>query len=240
MKTPVNKQSLKHHFTYNWWKYLFVLIAGIFLVDLLFTVTTPKIPEDKRIDFYVYGYVNGDSLGEYMEEIRQHDLPDVEYTSCISLSVDDTYGAMQLTTYIAAQEGDLYLLPRDEFLSLSSAGAFLPLEDDEELMAVFNEAGINLRRGWRTDSDTGETHLYGIPLDFLPGLSQYCYAADGSCGSCRAKCFLHRSFPPRKRQLRNPWPKPRNDIPYNTAAPAKAGAAVFSFLFSASRNSTLC
>ena len=154
MKTPVNKQSLKHHFTYNWWKYLFVLIAGIFLVDLLFTVTTPKIPEDKRIDFYVYGYVNGDSLGEYMEEIRQHDLPDVEYTSCISLSVDDTYGAMQLTTYIAAQEGDLYLLPRDEFLSLSSAGAFLPLEDDEELMAVFNEAGINLRRGWRTDSDT--------------------------------------------------------------------------------------
>ena len=50
MKTTVNAGSLKNHFTYSWWKYILVLLAGTFLVNLLFTVTRPKIPEDKRID----------------------------------------------------------------------------------------------------------------------------------------------------------------------------------------------
>ena len=179
MKTPVNKETLKHHFTYNWWKYLFALIAGTFLVDLLFTVTTPKIPEDKRIDIYIYGYVNDVSLNEYLEEVRQRDLPEMESISCVSLSMDDTYGPMQLTTYIAAHEGDIYIMDRENFLAYASSGIFLPLEDDGELMAIFTEAGIDLRRGWRTESESGETHLYGIPVDFLPGLSQYCYTPDG-------------------------------------------------------------
>ena len=32
---------------------------------------------------------------------------------------------------------------------------------------------------WRRESETGETHLYGIPLDKLPGLTKYVYAQDG-------------------------------------------------------------
>ena len=40
-------------------------------------------------------------------------------------------------------------------------------------------SGASLKRGWRTDSENGETHLYGIPLDQLPGLGQYFYVEDG-------------------------------------------------------------
>ena len=152
MKTPLNAETLKHHFTYSWWKYVLALVAGIFLVNFLFTVTKPRIPEEKR---------------------------DMESMTCSILYVDETYGAMQLMTYVAAQEGDLYLLPRDEFLSYSASEAFLPLEDDEELMAIFNEAGIDLRRGWRTLSGSDETHLYGIPLDVLPGIYSLCYTENG-------------------------------------------------------------
>ena len=46
-----------------------------------------------------------------MEDVRQEDCPDMEsVTSSVSVP-DETYGPMQLMTYLAAQEGDLYLFP---------------------------------------------------------------------------------------------------------------------------------
>ena len=179
MKTPINAETLRHHLTYSWWKYVLVLIAGIFLVNLIFTVTTPRIPEDKRVDFYIYGLSDSESLNAYMEKIRSEEMPDMEIMTSLTMFPNDAYGPMQLMTYMSAQEGDVFLLTRDEFLSYASSGAFLPLEDDEELMGIFNEAGIDLRRGWRTLSDSDETHLYGIPADVLPGLNVLCYAENG-------------------------------------------------------------
>ena len=179
MKTPINAETLRHHFTYSWWKYVLVLIAGIFLVNLIFTVTAPRIPEDKRVDFYVYGLSDSESLNAYMEKIRSEEMPDMEIMTSLTMFPNDAYGPMQLMTYMSAQEGDVFLLTRDEFLSYASSGAFLPLEDDEELMGIFNEAGIDLRRGWRTLADSDETHLYGIPADMLPGLNALCYADNG-------------------------------------------------------------
>ena len=179
MKTPINAETLRHHFTYSWWKYILVLIGGIFLVNLIFTVTTPRIPEDKRVDFYIYGLSDSESLNAYMEKIRSEEMPDMEIMTSLTMFPNDAYGPMQLMTYMSAQEGDVFLLTRDEFLSYASSGAFLPLEDDEELMGIFNEAGIDLRRGWRTLADSDETHLYGIPADMLPGLNALCYADNG-------------------------------------------------------------
>ena len=179
MKTPINAETLRHHFTYSWWKYILVLIGGIFLVNLILTVTTPRIPEDKRVDFYIYGLSDSESLNAYMEKIRSEEMPDMEIMTSLTMFPNDAYGPMQLMTYMSAQEGDVFLLTRDEFLSYASSGAFLPLEDDEELMGIFNEAGIDLRRGWRTLADSDETHLYGIPADMLPGLNALCYADSG-------------------------------------------------------------
>lgn len=179
MKTPVNAETLKHHFTYNWWKYLIALLAGTFLVNLLYTVTTPRIPEEKRVDFYIFGLANEQAVTEYMEQVRVSEMPDMEIMAPSVMMQDDTYGPMLLMAHIAAREGDVYLLSREDFLGYSSGGAFLPLEEDTELMAVFNEAGIDLRRGWRTLSEEDETHLYGIPIDVLPGLNSLCYAENG-------------------------------------------------------------
>lgn len=179
MKTPINAQTLKHHFTYHWWMYVLALLAGIFLIDLLFTVTAPRIPEDRKVEFYIYGLSDQVNLDAYMEKVRTEEMQDMESMRSVSIYQDETYGPMQLMTYIAAQEGDLYLLPRDEFLSLAASGGFLPLEDDPELMSIFNEADIDLKRGWRTLSDSDETHLYGISSDLLPGLKSFCYAENG-------------------------------------------------------------
>ena len=179
MKTVLNAKTLKDHLAYNWWKYLLALIAGIFLVDLLFTVTAPRVPENKKVDFYIYGYTDSAALSDYLARVHEAEMADMESVSCNALTMDETYGPMQLTTFIYVGEGDLYLLPREEFLSLASSGAFLPLEGDSELMALCDGAGLNLRRGWRTAENEDTAHLYGIPADLLPGLASYCFTPDG-------------------------------------------------------------
>ena len=167
---------LAHHLRYNWWKYVLILVIGWLAVDFAYAWTRYKVPEDKKIDFYVYGFTNEASLSDYMEKVRVKELPEIEETLVVTMMVDDTYGPMQLTTYLAAHEGDIFLLPREEFLRLSAEGAFIPLENETELMSVLSEA--DLKRGWRRNTDTGENHLYGIPQSVLPGLLQYVYTSD--------------------------------------------------------------
>ena len=123
--------------------------------------------------------MNETDLKPYLDNIRETEMSDMEEINAYALTMDETYGPMQMVTYIAAGEGDIYLFSRDDFLNNALNGSLLPLENDKELMALFDDAGINLQSGWRRESETGETHLYGIPLDKLPGLSKYVYAQDG-------------------------------------------------------------
>ena len=50
-------------------------------------------------------------LTPYLDNIRQTEMPDMEEVNGLALTIDDTYGPMQLMTYLAAGEGDIYLLP---------------------------------------------------------------------------------------------------------------------------------
>ena len=177
MKTPVNRRTLKQHLTYNWWKYLLLLVIGVFGVDLLYTVTAPRIPADKKVDFYISGNVDTEKLEAYTERVRTQEMPNLETIQTVTLYMDDQYGPMQLMTYIAAGEGDVYLLGRENFLSLASEDAFVPLETNPELMETLS--GVDLQRGWRKNTETGENHLYGIPQDKIPGLIQYAYCENG-------------------------------------------------------------
>ena len=179
MKTPLDSKALKQHLAYSWWKYLLVAVLAFGLVDLLYSVTAYRSPADKKVEFYVYGQIDQDKLTAYMESVRASEMADMEVMEPLQLLEDEYYGPMQLMTYMAAGEGDVYLLPRDQFVTGASNGYFLPLEDDKELMALFDSAGISLQNGWRKNTETGETHLCGIPQGKIPGLNQYAYATDG-------------------------------------------------------------
>jgi len=179
MKTPITSKTLRQHFAYNWWKYLLIAAVGFGLVDLLYSVTAYRPPRDKTVSFYVYGYTDDERLTDWLEQVRETEMPDMEEVKPMMLLDDSTYGPMQLMTYFAAGEGDIYLLSRETFLNNTSSGVMTPLENDAELMALFDSAGISLQSGWRRNTETGETHLYGIPQSKLPGLGRYAYAQDG-------------------------------------------------------------
>ena len=179
MKTPVTSGRLKQHFAYSWWKYLLIAVIGFGLVDFVYTVTAYRPPRDKKIGFYVYGYTNDEKMTAYLDHVRETEMSDMEEITSLQLINDESYGPMQLMTYFTTGEGDVYLLSRETFLNYAQDGSFVPLETDPELMALLDNAGISVQSGWRRNTGTGETHLYGIPQSKLPGLSQYAQAQDG-------------------------------------------------------------
>ncbi len=179
MKTPINAQTLRQHLTYNWWKYALVIVLGTLAVNLYYTTSIYRPPEEKKVELYIYGMADESGLRQYMADVNTSRMPDMEEMNVVVMLQDESYGAAVLSTYMAAGEGDLYILPRDSFVSYASSGAFLPLEEDEELMALFNEREISLQSGWRRNSDEGVNHLYGIPVNKLPGLERYCRVEGG-------------------------------------------------------------
>ena len=179
MKTPINGKVIRQHLTYSWWKYILATALAVFLVNIYYTTSTYRPPEEKKVNLYIYGFADEAGLKSYMSTVQKEQMSDMEEMEPLILTTDNAYGPMQLSTYIAAGEGDIYMLPRDQFISLAAEGAFVTLEEDEELMNLFTEAGVSLQSGWRRATETGETHLYGIPLDKLPGLARYVMVENG-------------------------------------------------------------
>ena len=164
MKTPITKEKIQNHLTYSSWKYILLAVVAIFGWNLIYTTTKPQIPEEKKVITGIFAYGESDAINAYMEQVRLDLLPDMEDVSLEYITPDATYGAMILSTRFAAQECDIYILPRAEFQTYAAQAAFMPLEEVlPDLLADLEAAGISLSRGNRTADDTGEKHQYGIP-----------------------------------------------------------------------------
>ena len=183
VKTPIDKAKLRHHIQYNGWKYALLVIISIFLVDLVYTMTAYRPPEDKRIDVYIQSAgADQDAVDSIFEKMRVDLLPDMELIRSYLLVAggsDDVAAIQQLSTYIAAGEGDIYLLRSEDFKRYASQGAFVDLSDAVE-QGVLHTGDIDLSGGYvaiqeyddKTDAmiAVSQRRLYGIPLSQLPGL----------------------------------------------------------------------
>lgn len=178
MKTPITKQRLRNHLAYSWWKYALLIAIAIFGWNITYTVTRYRAPEDQKVTVNLYVYGDQDALTAYMAEINAAFMPEMKQMDATFTLLDDNYGDMVLSTHMAASEGDIYLLDRDHFQQCAAVGAFRPLETETELVAMLEDAGVSLNQGWRTESETGQRHLYGIPCAALPGIARYVYVPD--------------------------------------------------------------
>ena len=174
MKTPVTRERLKVHWTYSWWKYVIAIAVVVFATDLLYTTTAYRPPEDKVIELYCVGIGNQESLDAYLQGINEKAEMGMEKVSSRLILQEEYYANMSLTVFLAAQEGDIYILPRENFRAYTTEGGFRPLEDEEALVSLFRED--DLAMGWRRVD--GERHLYGIPASLLPGLKRFLYLTD--------------------------------------------------------------
>lgn len=180
----ITKRWLKNHWTYSWWKYLLVIALSVMGIDMLFTSTAYRPPEEKKIELYVCNeYVDSIALQEALWPLFSERYPDQEELTVmnINLTSDDMYAAMQFSTYVAAQQGDVLLLPEAEVAKLAAEGAdvaFLELTPFIE-SGVIDPGDIDLSSGMMK-SEAGEMGLYAIPADTLYGLTAFYNIPDDS------------------------------------------------------------
>lgn len=179
IKTPLNKDTIRQHLTYSGWKYLIMAVIVVFGWSLYFTMTQYKSPQDKRIDVYVLSSsVSQDVLDAFMEPIWKETVPEMETVEGVLLIDTGDYNTtMQISTYIAAGEGDIYILNSEMFKSYAGQGAFLNLDELAE-NGTLDLNGIDVVKGRVSvivDYDenfepiSAEQHLFGIPLDSFDG-----------------------------------------------------------------------
>jgi len=185
MKTPLTKEKIQHHLTYSLWKYILLILVAVFGWNIVFSVTEHRAPEEKKVVAGVYAYGDHTLLATYMEAVRLEYMSDMEELTCEFVMPDEAYGAMILSTRVAAREFDIYVLPRAEFQNYAAQGAFMPLERVlPELLTELEGLGVSLSRGNRAlevDSKNdaqpekamarGEKHQFGIPCTDLPGMN---------------------------------------------------------------------
>lgn len=172
--TKITREKIKNHFTYSWWKYLLLACVAIFGWNLIYTSTAYRAPADKRLDVYFVTYsVPEEALNYFKDEIiaRYDDVEDASVLSVVYTAEDNYYGSIQLTTYIGAGEGDIFVMTRERFETLTSSGAFYPL-DDAIASGALDLHGIDVTSTTRTTED-GERGVYGVPLESLYGLMDY-------------------------------------------------------------------
>ena len=174
----LTKKRLKNHFAYNWWKYALSAAVSVMLVSVVFAVTEYRPPDDKKVEFYVLNsYMDTETMQADFWPQLQAKKPEQEKLTVININLTDSsniYAPMQFSTYVAAQQGDLFLISRDEMLKITYDGAQEALVELTDYLdsGVIDAAGLDLAQG-TLDRGDGTTAVYAIPADTLTGLSQY-------------------------------------------------------------------
>ncbi len=173
LKMPITKNKIRNHFHYSFWKYLVLIAIALFGWNLIYTSTRYQSPENLKVEFYAEaGAIGGKDLQALADQIHTEIMPEMEEVTASTITYDQTYGDMQLTVWVSAGQGDVYLLSGTRFKSLASNEALMDLQPYID-NGTLNVDGLDLSKGYYTDTDTGKKTLVGIPADHLPGLADY-------------------------------------------------------------------
>lgn len=179
IKTPVNRETLKHHLNYGLWKYALMAACVIMGWSLIYTTTAYRSPQDKRVDVYILSNTASSELVDmFIEPVWKEAVPEMETVNGVVMSIVDDYTTtMQMMAYMAAGEADIYFLNEQYFKNYAAQGSFLELEDLVESGRI-DACGAELSKGYvayvEEYDDDGRAvktsrHLYGIPLDSFYG-----------------------------------------------------------------------
>ena len=172
---PITRDRIRTHFHYYWWQYALVLVFAIFGWNLLYTTTHYRSPEHLKIEWYYEGPTGNNTQAnaeQLLLDAKEQLFPHIEETVFSTVGMDETYGPMQLMVWMAAGQGDLYMLKTDSFTNNAAQGAMIDLQpyvDDGTL----NVEGFDLKKGMVKLEGTSEKHLYGIPAKNLPKFIDY-------------------------------------------------------------------
>lgn len=178
IQMPITKRKVRHHFQYSLWMYLLLIALALFGWNLIYTTTRYQPPEDMRVEFYVQaGSTSEETLQALADRIHEQIMPEMELVTAQPVTIsNDYYGDMQITVWITAAQGDIYMLSQEYFDRFAPAGAFMDLRPYVDA-GTLDTSGLDVSAGMAslTDPEPGQEgkHLYGIPADQLTGFTGY-------------------------------------------------------------------
>ena len=177
--TRLTLAGLKEHLRRHIIVYIVGIILTVVLTDLLWTATTPVIPDEQVVLIYMADrYSNAEPLSDIAADMLARtqaadpNVRRVEFESLFFTTPDENYaGVMLLLTRLATGEGDAFLAGADAMDQLVSSGALLAL-DDYAGAGWLAGSGLEPYTVTTTDDETGEevTMLAGYRLDALDAL----------------------------------------------------------------------
>ena len=134
-RVRLNKERLRNHIQYDWWKYVVCIIVTIAVWNLITTVTRPQTPPDKKIEIFLVGnYVLEESAMAISDRIIE-DFPNLWEVNINNIALDkedpqlDYMSRQKLMVMLASQTGDIYAFDKEEFAKIVEQGAFIPLDE---------------------------------------------------------------------------------------------------------------
>ncbi len=176
---PITRRKIQSHFQYGFWKYLVLAVLAVFGWNLLYTTTRYRPPETAKVEFFAEGSSAAETEVQALaDRIHADVMPEMEEVSSTVVTFDDMYGDMQLTVWVSAGQGDVYLVDKARFLTLGSSEALMDLAPYLKSGALQAD-GIDLSGGYITGEEGGAPALLGIPADSLTGLAAYGLTGEG-------------------------------------------------------------
>jgi hypothetical protein len=148
MDLKITRKRLDNHFSYDWWKYLALLVASIFLWSLLFTMLAPRLHISKKFEIFFivngYSYEGGDNL---RNDLRAYLSDEFVEFSFYNYTPDDHTTSEVLMARISVKEGDLYVMPYSESNSANVFASYVDqhlFADLESLIQKATDFGDNV------------------------------------------------------------------------------------------------
>lgn len=168
-QVQVNKERLRNHIQYDWWKYIVGIVLTVLLWSMVTAMTQPRTPADQKIEIFLVGDY---AMDEPMEEISNEVLD--QFSNLLEVNVMniptgedsqmDYVGRQKLMVMLGSQTGDLYAFEKEEFKQMAEQGAFLPLDEHlDQFKGYVNDE--ELEKYKLTALEDSEAHYYGIPME---------------------------------------------------------------------------
>lgn len=168
----ITKEKILTHFTYAWWQYVLLITVAALGFNLAFTMTSYRSPRNLTVKTQYEGLVSDETqatVEETMLNLKETLLPTMEEISFDSFILDHTYADMQLTTWMSAGEGNIYIVSHSTFEKLNYFLVDLAPYIENGMLQPGN---IELDSGYLTDPISGESKLVGLPIDTVSGLKK--------------------------------------------------------------------
>ena len=168
MKIRITKASLKDHFHYYALAYIGVIVATSLVLNLIVTSIKSQAPAEKTLSLYVCGeLVTPSSYYSFRTDLEKA-FDDMELINTDNLAYKSSHNLtgtyrQKFAAMLASDEGDLLILPYEDFTDLVYMNAFQALDDF--LPEYIEQLDALSLKTVTMKYNTDEPKVYAIPLD---------------------------------------------------------------------------